>query len=110
PLAPEERFDFVLSNPPYIAREEMNQLPRGVREYEPHLALDGGPGGYVVLERLVALAKAFLVPGGHLIVEIGTPQEMPARQRIAAHAGYEPADTIPDGSRHPRVLRARWQP
>jgi release factor glutamine methyltransferase len=110
PLGPDERFDFVLSNPPYIAHEEMGQLPVGVRNYEPHLALDGGPGGYAVLERLVARAKDFLVPGGHLIVEIGAPQEGPARQRIAAHAGYQLAETIPDGSRHPRVLRARWQP
>jgi release factor glutamine methyltransferase len=108
PLADDERFDFVLSNPPYIANEDMGKLPVGVRNYEPHLALDGGPGGYAVLERLVARAKDFLVPGGHLIVEIGAPQEGPARQRIAAHAGYQLADTIPDGSRHPRVLRARW--
>jgi release factor glutamine methyltransferase len=109
-LAPDERFEFVLSNPPYIAAEDMEQLPIGVRNYEPHLALNGGPGGYAVLERLVARARDFLTPGGQLIVEIGAPQEGPARQRIAAHAGYQLADTIPDGSRHPRVLRARWQP
>src|SRR5205085_707098 len=45
PIPEGERFDFVLSNPPYIAAEEMSTLPVGVREHEPHLALDGGPGG-----------------------------------------------------------------
>ena len=101
--------DFVLSNPPYVAREEMDRLPPGVRDYEPHLALDGGPGGYALLDRLLAGAGACLEPGGHLIVEIGAPQEGPARQRFEGHSGYELADTIHDHSGHPRVLRARWR-
>jgi release factor glutamine methyltransferase len=109
-LTPGEQFDFVLSNPPYIAHEDLATLPPGVRDYEPHLALDGGPGGYAVFDRLVAGAKDYLVPGGSLIVEIGAPQEGPARQRILSHPGYVLGETIPDGSGHPRVLRARWQP
>jgi release factor glutamine methyltransferase len=108
-IPPNERFDFVLSNPPYIAREELDQLPVGVRQYEPRLALDGGPGGYAVFDRLISGAKEFLVPGGYLIVEIGAPQEAIARARIQAHGGYELAETIYDGSRHPRVLCARWR-
>lgn len=107
PLAADERFDFVISNPPYIAREELESLPPGVRDFEPRLALDGGPGGFEVFDRLIADAKCFLVPGGHLIVEIGAPQEKSARERIAAHAEYELAPTIHDFSGHPRVVRAR---
>jgi release factor glutamine methyltransferase len=110
PLATDERFDFVLSNPPYIAREEIGGLPGGVRDYEPHVALDGGPGGFVVFDRLVDDARKHLQPGGYLIVEIGAPQEEHARQRIASVGGYELAGTIYDYSGHPRVLRARWQP
>jgi release factor glutamine methyltransferase len=110
PLPTNERFDFVLSNPPYIACEELDELPIGVRNYEPRLALDGGPGGYVVFERLLARAGEYLEPGGFLIVEIGAPQEGPARQRIQAHGGFELADTIHDYSGHPRVLSARWRP
>ncbi len=103
-----ERFDFVISNPPYIPSAEVKRLAPGVRDYEPHLALDGGPDGYAVFERLVAEARQHLEPGGHLIVEITTAQEGPARQRLAALAGYELAPTIYDHGRHPRVLRARW--
>jgi release factor glutamine methyltransferase len=110
PVPVGEQFDFVVSNPPYIAREELGGLPPGVRDYEPHLALDGGPLGYAVFDRLVADARHFLRPGGWLIVEIGAPQEGPARQKIQAHAGYELAPSIHDYSGHPRVLRARWQP
>jgi release factor glutamine methyltransferase len=102
-----DRFDFILSNPPYIAREDLDKLPVGVRQYEPRAALDGGPGGYVVFDKLVTGARSFLANGGHLIVEIGSPQEVETRARISA-AGYELGDTIRDGSRHPRVLSARW--
>jgi hypothetical protein len=45
-----------------------------------------------------------------LILEIGAPQEVPVRRRIESHPGYALGETILDGSRHPRVLRARWQP
>ncbi len=107
PIPDGESFDFILSNPPYIAREDLDGLPPGVRNYEPRVALDGGPGGFEVFDRLVAQAANYLISGGHLILEIGAPQHQPARQRISARAEYELAETIYDGSRHPRVLCAR---
>jgi release factor glutamine methyltransferase len=107
PLASGVRFDFVVSNPPYIAREEMDRLPIGVRDYEPHQALDGGPGGFKVVERIVAGAKDHLVGGGWLILEIGSPQEETARSLIEGHSEYELGRTVHDASGHPRVLRAR---
>ena len=108
PIPPGERFDFILSNPPYIPHEDIAKLPAGVRDYEPHAALDGGPGGFAVFDRLITQAGQYLRPGGYLIVEIGSPQEPAARERIAALAGFELAETVRDGSGHPRVLRARW--
>jgi release factor glutamine methyltransferase len=107
PIPGGEQFDFILSNPPYIAHEDLERLPPGVRNYEPHLALDGGPGGFMIFDRLVAQAANYLVPEGYLILEIGAPQHEPARQRLLALPQYELADTVYDGSRHPRVLIAR---
>ena len=107
PLGPDERFDFIVSNPPYIADEDMPKLPVGVRNYEPHQALQGGPGGFVVFDRLIAESRARLLPGGHLIIEIGSPQEKPAREKLAAIAEFTLAPTILDFSGHPRVLRAQ---
>jgi release factor glutamine methyltransferase len=104
-----ERFDFILSNPPYIPHDDIAKLPPGVRDYEPHRALDGGPDGFAVLYRLVAEAPAHLKPGGWLLLEIGSPQENPARERIERNNGYELEKTIHDGSGHPRVLMARWR-
>ncbi len=106
PLPEGERFDFVLSNPPYIRHGDLAGLAAGVRDYEPHAALDGGPDGFAVFDRLVAEAGRWLAPGGHLIVEIGTAQEGTARQRVEAR-GFELAKTVYDHAGHPRVLRAR---
>jgi release factor glutamine methyltransferase len=107
PLSPQDHFDFVLSNPPYISQEELAKLPAGVRDYEPRAALDGGPGGFAVFDRLMAGAFEHLESGGYLIVEIGAPQEKPARERLTAHGGYELGETLLDASGHPRVLRAK---
>jgi release factor glutamine methyltransferase len=98
-----QQFDFVVSNPPYIPHDDIARLAPGVRDYEPHRALDGGPTGYEVLDKLAAEAKGHLKPGGCLIVEIGAPQETEARPRLE-QKGFELAATVLDYSGHPRVL------
>jgi release factor glutamine methyltransferase len=107
PVPSDERFDLILSNPPYIPHGDIAGLAVGVRDYEPHIALDGGPDGYAVFDRLIGGAAERLKPGGYLIVEIGAPQEESVRRRIEATGAYELGKTILDGSGHPRVLRAR---
>src|SRR5262249_46515819 len=99
-------FDFILSNPPYIPRADLAGLAADVRDYEPMLALDGGPDGFAVLARLFAEAPGRLAPGGYLIVEIGFGQEAEARAR-AGRLGWEVAPTVRDGGGVPRVLVAR---
>lgn len=109
-LDPAIRFDFVLSNPPYVATDEWDPLPPGVRDYEPRIALDGGRQGLEVVERLIRQARERLEPGGHLILEIGAPQEGSVRDLIERHEGFVLAHTVHDYSGHPRVVRARWSP
>lgn len=106
-LPSDEKFDLIASNPPYIATEDLPKLPIGVRNFEPKLALDGGPGGYVALERLADQARAYLKPGGYLIAEIGSPQEKRGREILSGYAEYQLAPTVFDHSGHPRVLKAR---
>lgn len=107
PVASEGPFDAILSNPPYIPTGDIAGLEPGVRDHEPHLALDGGPDGLRLVARLVDQAVPLLKPGGHLILEIGTAQERPVRDLIAAHAELELAPTVKDAANHPRVVRAR---
>ncbi len=110
PIPPGERFDLVVSNPPYIPQEDIPHLPVGVRDYEPHRALDGGAGGYVVLDRLLKEATPFLESGSYLILEIGSPQADAIRARLAGHPAYRLEETVQDHAGHPRVLRIRYQP
>ena len=107
PIPSGQSFDFILSNPPYIPHDEIAKLAPGVRDYEPHSALDGGVDGFAVFERLIVAAPAYLKPGGYMLIEIGSPQEKEARERFARHAEYELDKTVYDGSGHPRVLMAR---
>lgn len=107
PLAENEPFEIILSNPPYIPTGDIPKLAAGVRDYEPHLALDGGPDGFAVFDRLIDQARRHLAGGGYLLIEIGSPQEAHARRRLAEFAEYELAPTIHDSSGHPRVLQAR---
>ncbi|MFL5244720.1 MAG: peptide chain release factor N(5)-glutamine methyltransferase [Gemmataceae bacterium] len=107
PVSTEGPFDFILSNPPYIPSTEIANLPIGVHDYEPHVALDGGADGFAVFDRIVDQARTFLKPGGYLILEIGAPQEIRAREKLGRIADYDLGPTIPDGAGHPRVLRAR---
>ncbi len=60
----------ITANLPYIPSGEMSELPRDVREYEPHTALDGGRDGLDFYRQLVQQALEYLVPGGYLLMEI----------------------------------------
>ena len=69
------QFDVLISNPPYVTAAEMAALPRSVRDFEPAMALDGGPDG---LDFYRAIAKNFtpaIKPGGYLALEFGMGQE-----------------------------------
>ncbi len=106
PVAGEPPFDLIVSNPPYIPTDVIPTLEPGVRDYEPHLALDGGCDGLRAVARLIEQSVPTLKPGGHLILEIGTAQEQPVRALIEAHPELSPAPTVYDLHKHPRVIRA----
>jgi release factor glutamine methyltransferase len=106
PVADRPAFDAILSNPPYIATGEIEALEPGVRDHEPRMALDGGPDGLDVVTRLINDAAPLLNPGGRLILEIGSAQEAPVRERIDARPEYDLLPTVRDLRGHPRVVQA----
>ena len=67
--AGDERFDLIVSNPPYIPLSEVAELHRQVRDHEPHLALFGGEDGLDIIRELLPQAAAHLHPGGWLLME-----------------------------------------
>ena len=68
------RFDIIISNPPYIPTATVQTLQKEVKEYEPHLALDGGEDGLDFYRRIAADAGKYLARGGMLIMEVGEGQ------------------------------------
>lgn len=69
-----ERFDMIVSNPPYIPDGEIDGLQSEVRDFEPRTALAGGADGLDVIKRVVTDSSQFLLPGGVLLMEIGHDQ------------------------------------
>ena len=70
----EGRFDLIVSNPPYVATEDLEELSPEVRDHEPRVAIDGGAGGLKRIESLVGGALDHMVAGGALLLEIGIGQ------------------------------------
>jgi release factor glutamine methyltransferase len=99
-------FDAIVSNPPYIASGDIASLAPDVRDFDPHLALDGGTDGLHFYRAIAAAAPALLAPGGVLVVELGIGQAEPVAQLFAA-AGLAPSPPHPDLSGTPRALVAR---
>jgi release factor glutamine methyltransferase len=98
-------FDLVVSNPPYIATDEIDRLPAEVR-HDPRGALDGGQDGLASYRAIADDARRLLAPGGHLVVELGIGQERPVAELLSA-GGLEPLPAKPDLSGIARALPAR---
>lgn len=81
------RYDFIVSNPPYIPTKTIATLMPEVRDHEPRLALDGAGDGLEFYRRIVREAKTHLVPGGFLMLEIGMEQGGELK-RLFAEEGY----------------------
>jgi release factor glutamine methyltransferase len=101
PLPPDARFDVVASNPPYIAAGEIPTLSAEVRR-EPHMALDGGPDGLVLIRKVIEGARRVLKPGGLLAMEIGETQGDAVKALLQA-AGYDDARVEKDLERRDRL-------
>jgi release factor glutamine methyltransferase len=106
-VPPEQTFDFVVSNPPYVAADEMAALSRDVRDYEPHGALVAGPQGTEVIARLIDQSGERLKPGAWLLMEIGPRIEGAVRELVAADARFELQPTVKDLAGLARVIQAQ---
>lgn len=99
-------FDLIVSNPPYIPTEQISELPRNVRDYEPRQALDGGADGLELHRRILHQASNRLRPGGKILLEIGYDQQEAALEMIQQYDAYADARVLRDYAGNPRVLTA----
>jgi release factor glutamine methyltransferase len=97
-------LDTIVANLPYIPTAEYEKLPTHIRNYEPRIALDGGPTGLAVIELVVQDSAIALKPGGFLFMEIGSDQSA-ATTALLNQAGFDAIETVKDLAGKDRVVR-----
>lgn len=100
------QFDLIVSNPPYIALDEMEGLAEEVRQHEPEMALTDGGDGLEAYRRIAQDVVAHLTPQGRLMVEIG-PTQAAAVMAVFAQAGMTGMKLVRDLDGRDRVICAR---
>ena len=110
-LVPDRRFigeevGLLVSNPPYIADSALDSLAPEVRDWDPQMALDGGPDGLRFYRRVFAEAPPVLAAGADVVLEVGDGQA-PDVLKLGAGAGYEPLGVRDDLAGTPRAVLLR---
>jgi release factor glutamine methyltransferase len=100
-------FDFVVSNPPYVALNEADKVQDVVKKFEPRMAVFAGDHGFDVIDRLIPQAHEALRPGGYLVMEIGYSMSQATMDRLGE---WEDVHAVPDLAGIPRVVVARKKP
>jgi release factor glutamine methyltransferase len=102
----ETQFDLIVSNPPYVARDDAGQLQREVREHEPEAALFGGPTGVEIYSRLIEEAGSLLRSGGILVLELGYDSAAHVETLLRPKLGWTDVRVTNDLAGIPRVIAA----
>lgn len=101
-------YDYIISNPPYIAEEERCDLAAEVVEHEPEIALFGGSDGLTLIRRLIDQSPLYLKQGGMLILEIGYTQYESVEQMMKKR-GFVNIAAITDYSGIKRFVTSEWR-
>ncbi|MBI3989252.1 MAG: peptide chain release factor N(5)-glutamine methyltransferase [candidate division NC10 bacterium] len=105
-LGLEGKVDVIASNPPYIPSEDLPRLQPEL-QYEPRIALDGGPDGLAFHRRIVAEAPWFLKPGGLLALEVAADQAGSVVELLDGEGSYQAVEVVKDYAGHDRAVLAR---
>ncbi len=101
-----KKFNWIVSNPPYISIDESKELSKDIYDHEPHIALIAGDDGLSVIRRLILEAPNFLLPKGKLIFEIGEKQAASVKAILDDHPKYIHSQFINDYAGIERVVVA----
>jgi release factor glutamine methyltransferase len=102
-----DQYDVIVSNPPYVARRDMETLEVDVRQYEPRLALEAGEDGLDVVRALLTASAAVAQPGSQMLLEIGAGQAGTVFEIARSGSSWEPVAVYPDLNRVERVVHLR---
>lgn len=101
------KFDMIVSNPPYVTKAEMEQLPHSVKDFEPHMALYGGEDGLDFYRAIARNYTEALKPGGYLCFEFGMGQGDDVC-RILEENGYTILERTRDYNDRERAVLAQY--
>lgn len=101
------KYDLILSNPPYIRSDVIETLMPEVREYEPHLALDGTADGLYFYRIIADKAREYIKDEGYVVFEIGNDQAEDV-QYLLVDSGYDDIHVVQDLSGNDRVVYGRY--
>ncbi|WP_408070616.1 peptide chain release factor N(5)-glutamine methyltransferase [Butyrivibrio sp. JL13D10] len=102
-MAKGDKFDIIVSNPPYIPTSVIDTLEPEVKTYEPYMALDGSEDGLLFYKRIIPGAKEFLYKSGYLLLEIGYDQGSAVKELMEQN-GYKDVQVIKDLGGNDRVV------
>jgi len=106
-MRPMPFFDLIVSNPPYIPTQDIQNLQLEIKSFEPLLALDGGTDGLDCYKIILEQAHEYLLPGGSLMLEIGFDQQDGIRAIFQNYPQYETIEFIRDLAGHDRVVKIK---
>lgn len=104
-VAPDERFDLIVSNPPYLAPSDVTAAQPEVQAHEPHAALTPGADALAALRVILRESRPRLAAGGTLACETGVGQHAELRA-LAAESGYVRTESLPDLTKRERFFLA----
>ncbi len=100
----DQRFDLIVSNPPYVPDDQLDSLQAEVRDFEPQVALRGGANGLAIVERIIRESPRFLKAHGVLLLEIGFDQAPKIGEFIDPRIWADPV-FLPDLQGIPRIVK-----
>ena len=104
---PSKTYDFLISNPPYVSQEEMKNLSKEIKNFEPHIALTDFGDGLIFYHRFGEISKDMLKPNGWIILELGKEEHSDKVYSIFKNLHYRNLALIKDFNGDNRVLIAQ---
>lgn len=101
-----QKFDLIISNPPYVPAKDIETLQAEVRYFEPKIALTDGSTGLTIIQKLVDESPKYISPGGYLLMEIGFNQSARV-ETMFSHDIWQAVEFIDDLQGIPRMLKAK---
>ncbi len=110
PFRFKNRFDLILSNPPYVPDSEIDELAGEIKDHEPLLALKGGEDGLDFYRRLIPQLPFYLKRGGWILLEVGSSQAERVSELIKAVGPFQNVQGVKDLAGIERVVKAQLNP